>query len=100
MTIWLWVMDSLLEIDDWHQHTGAIVEFYKTNRLKLSGEHTRIFVKNDTSEIVIQNIEMKMQEFKDYDGYAKRWEDWRSIFLSFKQMDELLTEIEFLQSNS
>ncbi len=98
MTIWLWVKGSLIEINDWHEHTGAIIDFYKTNCRNLDGEYVIIFVNRKTSEIIIRDKDMAVEAALDYEAYIKRWEDWRSIFISFKQMSEIIKELEFLTS--
>lgn len=109
-TIWLWVKDKRLEVDDWFDHTGNILQFYKDhinspefNRINPTGkasEYAKIRLNTKTGEIIHFNYEeyyeVLMSNLDIFDDYDKKYEDFREIVFYKPFMPTLLAEIDFL----
>ncbi len=113
-TIWLWVLERRIEIDDWFSDTGAILEFYKKNRnhpefdrLNKAGEkwnYYKIRLCNSTGEIIEYDNKEYYQELsskddKSIEKYFEKYKDYREIVFYKPTMEFLLKEIEVLTNN-
>lgn len=112
-TIWLWSKGKTIEIDNWHQNTKAIIEFYKAN--KNSPLFDEVGYKGQVKDYIKVQMNpdngfIQLFDFKEYfkvfskknvetawDDWNKKYEGWQNEILIFRDKFELiLKEIELL----
>ncbi len=114
-TILLYVMGKMIIVNDWHQHTYNVLEFYKANRdsEKFTDEkYIRISLNRDTGDIFLNtrweelNVLMKNQKDNIVDNdliqeFNRKYIDnanihIQEIYLYKDKMDKIISEIEKL----
>jgi hypothetical protein len=114
-TIWLWVKEHRLEVNDWFDSTIDVINFFKENQNDpifekesfLGGKRSmKILLNRDTKHII--KFESIHQEYIDafnsfqtpdetiWEEYNKKYEDYSEIFLGKDTMEELIKEIDIL----
>jgi len=117
-TIWLWEKGRTLEINDWHQHTGNIIEFYKNNLekhifdnkdLPKPSPYMKLRVKEDTSEVIFKDMDEYYQSLSDFtkekdkekqkkliEDYETKYDDYRNVVLYIPSFQAILDEVKVL----
>ncbi len=118
-TIWLWVQERRLEIDDWFHYTGPIIDFYKKNleanqelpymkEVKrrrpesIAHEYMKLFVHEETCEVIFYDMDgyMEAMSQKDFmkasEAFEKKYEGYRKIVIHIPTFNNVLAEIETL----
>lgn len=103
-TIWIWVKDSQVEIEDWYENTSKIVKFFKENYDRCWKESQEL--PRPSSYMVLQlnrkTNEVREKDMKKYfeQLVAQKWDadedDWSEVPLSFKGFSEVVKEYDFL----
>ncbi len=108
-TIWLWEKGRLLEINDWHQHTGNIIEFYKNNldkhtelnsKLPKPSQRMVLRINEETSEVSFKDMEeyfnLIRNNYVDEEVYEKKYEGFREVVIYIPSFHLILNEISVL----
>lgn len=107
--IWLWSKGKTVEIDDWHQHTINILNFYKENlqsytesesKMPKPSEYMVLKIKEDDSTVILKD----KREYYDIIGksdaeqnaYFKKYENYREVVIYMPNFQAILDEIEIL----
>lgn len=102
-TIWLWVLEHSIEIKDWHEHTEAVLNFFKNNieenQRRLEGttyskDYMRLRLNRKTGEVIFKDFEML--QFEDTEAYDTKWTDWEDIILGINTFQEVVKEVNIL----
>jgi hypothetical protein len=119
-TIWLWVSERLVEIEDWYGFTNSILEFYKANKhLANSRGYLKIQLNQQTGFVqLFEDCVFDMETFytdeqgntrllcqsenyfekemdKWYEKYPAKF--WREILLPVELMELLLQELALIE---
>lgn len=114
-TIWLWVKEHRLEVNDWFDSTIDVINFFKENQNDPIFEQEsfggckrsmKILLNRNTKHII--KFDLIRQEYIDalnsfqtpdetiWEEYNKKYEDYSEIFLGKETMEELIKEIDIL----
>lgn len=103
-TIWVWVKNSGVEIEDWYENTTAIVKFFKENYDKSIKENSQL--PRPRSCMLLQlnrrTNELRERDMKKYfqqlvsQKFDEDEDDWREINLTYDGFLEVVKEYEFL----
>lgn len=120
-TIWLWVKGRLIEVDDWHQHTNSIIEFYKNNLekhisdnkdLPKPSDFMRLRIHEETSEVIFKDMQEYYQHLMDFgkktsekdkiktiEDYETKYENYRNVVIYIPKFQTIINEIDLLTCN-
>lgn len=101
ITLWLWVAGKTIEVNDWHQFTGSVIEFYKANKDQSDGVSDigiKIQLNRETGYIQLYDYKSYYEVFesKSWDSWKEKYDDWQEIYLSHDGMKLLFKEIDIL----
>lgn len=106
--IWLWVVDKLVEVNDWGGYTYSLIEFYKSNKhLANSNGFFKCQLNYTTGVIQVFDQDTYSVQFKktgeDMEKAVDSWyekyppEQWGEILFKIESMEILIKELELLQ---
>jgi hypothetical protein len=107
--VWLWSKGKTIEINDWHQHTANIIEFYKENLeahkereslMPKPSDYMVLRVKEDDSSVIfkdkIEYYNVIGKSDAEQDAYFNKYENYREVVIYMPNFQDILDEIEIL----
>lgn len=103
--IWIWVKDKMIEINDWHEHTSKVIDFYLkyrdyTPEELTKSDYLKLQLNHKTGHIQLFDYEeyFKVFETGSWDNWiAKDYDSYSTIVLSKNNFQLIIDEIKTLQ---
>jgi len=105
MSLWCWVSERRLEIEDWYGNTGSIIEAFKKFRDTARESKTFPGMAWVTLHLNRKTGEVKLFDKAEYYGsmteelaeaYQKKYEGWREVVLEVHSFDKVVEEVNAL----
>jgi hypothetical protein len=101
-TVWVWVKNKMVEINEWFHYTGNIVKYFTENvaahEAYSRSNYMVVMVNRDTCEISLsREVKAKYNISTDNDWYEhEQYDNYREVVLHIPNFKKVIEEFNYL----